>query len=353
MTRLTEALERAKRDKADAPAAPEPAPPVSDDVPEGWQFTAKERTPPMPVPSAPARDIPADWQFREPDGRVNSTGRETASPHLDDASAAPGPAHVHPAAADPAAAHPVADPVARDKRSEKLIVGQHDNLLIEQFRRLAAVLHHAHLQRNARTVMIASAVPAEGKSLTSTNLALTLSRSYEKRVLLIDTDLRRPSLHALFNVPNTAGLTTSLNDPKQPLLPVVKVQENLWLLPAGRPDPNPTSLVTSPAMQQLLTEAVAEFDWVILDTPPVGLMPDANLLAAMVDVAFVVVNAGHTPYPLVQKAVEAIGLERVLGVVLNRADRSAAAAAYSYGYYDYYTDESRKAVAGAKRLAIG
>ena len=62
-----------------------------------------------------------------------------------------------------------------------------------------------------------------------------------------------------------------------------------------------------------------------IDTPPVGLMPDANLLAAMVDVAFVVVNAGHTPYPLVQKAVEAIGINRVLGVVLNRAERSAVA----------------------------
>jgi receptor protein-tyrosine kinase len=359
MTRLTEALERAKRDQAEAPAAPERPQPVRDDVPADWQFTGTERTPAAPDPSSPARDIPPDWQFREPDLRLETTGRETVSAHMviDEAPAAAEPASVDTAAADGAAADapapPAADTVARDKRSEKLIVGQHDNLLIEQFRRLAAVLHHAHLQRNARTVMIASAVPAEGKSLTSTNLALTLSRSYEKRVLLIDTDLRRPSLHALFSVPNTAGLTTSLNDPKQPHLPVVKVQENLWLLPAGRPDPNPTSLVTSPAMQQLLQDAVARFDWVILDTPPVGLMPDANLLAAMVDVAFVVVNAGHTPYPLVQKAVDAIGLERVLGVVLNRADRSAAAAAYSYGYYDYYTDESRKAAGGAKRLAIG
>ena len=74
-------------------------------------------------------------------------------------------------------------------------------------------------------------------------------------------------------------------------------------------------------MKQLIADASQQFDWVILDTPPVGLMPDANLLAAMVDVAFVVVNAGHTPYPLVQKAVEAIGIERVLGVVLNRAER--------------------------------
>ena len=89
---------------------------------------------------------------------------------------------------------------------------------------------------------------------------------------------------------------------------------------------------------------MAQFDWVIIDTPPVGLMPDANLLAAMVDAAFVVVHAGRTPYPLVKKAVDAIGLERVLGVVLNRAERSAAAAAYNYGYYDYYADPARHVV---------
>jgi Mrp family chromosome partitioning ATPase len=81
-------------------------------------------------------------------------------------------------------------------------------------------------------------------------------------------------------------------------------------------------------------------------------MPDANLLAAMIDAAFVVVHAGRTAYPLVQKAVAAIGLERVLGVVLNQTERAAAAAAYSYSYYDYYSDESRRPSA-RKRFALG
>jgi capsular exopolysaccharide synthesis family protein len=173
--------------------------------------------------------------------------------------------------------------IHRVRSTDKLVIGRPDNLLVEQFRRLAAVLHHSQQQRQTRTVMIASAVPAEGKSLTTTNLALTLSRSYEKRVLLIDTDLRRPTLDTLFNVSNAVGLRTSLSNP-QARLPVMQVDENLWLLPAGRPDPNPTSLVTSSAMKQLIADASQQFDWIILDTPPVGLMPDANLLAAMVDV---------------------------------------------------------------------
>ena len=317
MTRLTEALERAQA-SADRPAQDQ-------------------------GPSPEPREVPAEWQFQERDCRPA------------DAVAPPAPARVAVAAPAPpvAARQPDATAGASFVETGKLVIGQHDNLLIEQFRRLAAVLHHAQLQRQAHTVMIASAVPAEGKSLTASNLALTLSRSYEKRVLLVDTDLRRPSLHTLFNVSNTAGLTTTLNDPQQGRLPVVQVQQNLWLLPAGAPDPNPTSLVTSLAMKQMLEEASTQFDWVILDTPPVGLMPDANLLAAMVDVAFVVVNAGQTPYPLVKKAVDAIGLDRVLGVVLNRADRSVAAGAYSYGYYDSYTNEAPKAPTGHSRFALG
>ena len=350
MTRLTEALERAQAASAETPAVV--------DAPQ------------------PARDVPADWQFNEAARPIDERFSEVNQPV--DESATVDALFPQRLRAEPVAFTTVVkDPVAKDSRgamtaavegtplsprlttvataeplTQKLVIGQHDNVLIEQFRRLAAVLHHAQMQRQARSVMIASAVPAEGKSLTATNLALTLSQSFEKRVLLIDADLRRPSLHTVLGVPNTAGLTTGLTDPSQPKLPVVPVQQNLWLLPAGRPDPNPTSLLTSPAMRELLAEATSQFDWVIIDTPPVGLMPDANLLAAMVDAAFVVVHAGRTPFPLVQKAVAAIGLERVLGVVLNQAERAAAAGAYSYSYYDYYTDESRGG-ANRKRFALG
>jgi protein-tyrosine kinase len=344
MTRLSDALERAQGYKPEAPAAGEPSEPMRD-IPADWHFQEATGAPapglPEPMRTAVA-DAPALFAVEAEPSQVVSDAPIPVEIDVPPASAPPSPE-----AAAALAAH-------AQKRTEKLVLGgQHDNLLIEQFRRLAAVLHHAQQQRQARIVMIASAVPAEGKSLTATNLALTLSGSYEKRVLLIDADLRRPSLHTVLNMPNSVGLSTSLNDPHQGRLPIMQVQENLWLLSAGRPDPNPTSLLTSPAMQQLLAEAVTQFDWVILDTPPVGLMPDANLLAAMVDAAFVVVNAGRTPYTLVKKAVDAIGLERVLGVVLNRAERSAAAGAYSYGYYNYYADESQPAPNPArKRLAL-
>jgi capsular exopolysaccharide synthesis family protein len=209
-----------------------------------------------------------------------------------------------------------------------------DFLLVEQYRRLAAVLHHAQDERGVRTVMIASAVASEGKTLTATNLALTLSHSFQRRVLLIDADLRRPSVHQVFQLPNRDGLIDRLRREAGGTLPVARVSPTLWVLTGGRPDADPMSALVSGTMRQLLADAAAQFDWVVVDTPPVGILPDANLLAAMIDVALLVVSANSTPYPLVKRAVEAIGAQRILGVVFNRVARLALADRYGdYGYY--------------------
>jgi len=190
-----------------------------------------------------------------------------------------------------------------------------------------------------RSVMVASAVASEGKTLTATNLALTLSHSYERRVLLIDADLRRPSVHDVFQLPNRVGLSNSLRQPEGGRLPVQHVMPRLWILPAGRPDPDPMSSLVSDTMKQLLVDAAEQFDWIIVDTPPVALLPDANLLAGMIDTALLVVSANTTPFPLVKRATEAIGAARILGVVFNRAQKSALADGYGYYGYNYKRDE--------------
>jgi capsular exopolysaccharide synthesis family protein len=223
--------------------------------------------------------------------------------------------------------------------AEKLVVGTNAApSFVEQYRKLAATLHHTQVDRGVRVVMIASALPSEGKTLTATNLALTLSESYRRRVLLVDGDLRRPSLHDVFQVPNVAGLSDGLAADTERKLPLIQISPLLSLLTAGRPEPDPMGALTSSRMRQVITEAAAAFDWVVLDTPPVGLMPDANLLAAMVDVAVLVVRSGSTPVAAVQRATAAIGRERVLGVVLNGLEESdlSRADAYGYGYgYGY------------------
>jgi receptor protein-tyrosine kinase len=227
---------------------------------------------------------------------------------------------------------------------KKLVVhADAESSLVEQFRRLAATLHHAQTQSDTRTVMIASAVEAEGKTLTATNLALTLSESYQRRVLLVDADLRRPSVHGVFQLDNRAGLSDVLrNGIGDGKLPVHRVSQNLWVLPAGKPTSDPMSLLISETMREFLTDAADQFDWVVMDTPPVALLPDANLLAAMIDTALLVVRANSTPYPLSVRAVEAIGAQKILGVVLNRAERSEVAAGYNYYSYSYSHNASAK-----------
>jgi capsular exopolysaccharide synthesis family protein len=211
---------------------------------------------------------------------------------------------------------------------------------IEQYRRLAASLHHAQFERQTKVLMITSASPGEGKTLTSTNLALTLSESYRRTVLLIDADLRRPSLHHVFKVPNVVGLSNALKSDIDHRLPVIQISANLTLLTAGRPDSDPMSGLTSDRMRRIVEEAAARFDWVIIDTPPVGFLSDANLLVAMVDAALFVVRAGKSPYRLIQRALDAIGRDRVLGVVLNAVEENVDDAGYYY--YGYYGAEDKK-----------
>jgi protein-tyrosine kinase len=205
----------------------------------------------------------------------------------------------------------------------------------EQYRRLAAALHQAQRTSGFKVVMVASAVAGEGKTLTASNLAMTLSESYRRDVLLIDADLRRPSLHQVFQVPGAPGLSDGLITSEDPKLPLHRVSERLAVLPAGRPTSDPIGALTSERMRRLIDEAREVFDWVVIDTPPVGLLTDAALLSSMADGVVLVVKAESTPHDMVVRAVNAIGRERVIGTVLNRAKEQPNRT--SYDYYKYYS----------------
>lgn len=205
---------------------------------------------------------------------------------------------------------------------------------LEQYRKLAATLHHTQEERGIQCVMTASSLPSEGKSLTAANLALTLAESYHRRVLLIDADLRRPTVQRLFGLTTLSGLDEGLKAKTDTPMSLVQLSERLYALPAGRPDPDPLSGLASDRMRRLVQEGKGMFDWLIIDTPPVTLLPDANLLAAFVDGVLLVVRAGKAPFQLVKRTVDTIGHDRILGVVMNavdyRHDRNAG------GYYEYY-----------------
>jgi capsular exopolysaccharide synthesis family protein len=203
----------------------------------------------------------------------------------------------------------------------------------EQYRRLATGLHAAQAASGLKVVMLVSALAGEGKTLTASNLALTFSESYQRSVLLIDGDLRRPSLHTVFNLQNSPGLSEGLVAAEERKLPLHRVSSRLTVLTAGTATDDPMAALASERMQRLIDQARETFDWVIVDTPPIGLLSDANLLAASADGAILVVKAEFTPAELVQRAVAAIGKDRLLGVVLNRASVPMGP---GYAYRRYY-----------------
>jgi protein-tyrosine kinase len=212
-------------------------------------------------------------------------------------------------------------------------------MMTEEYRRIAAVLHHAQISNGTKVLMVTSACPSEGKTLTACNLALTLSQSYERRVLLIDMDLRKPAVHDLFDLKNTAGLLDVLRNDKKGqdrTVPVVQVSPRLQLLLTGGVPPDPVSLLTSDALRSLVKESSEAFDWVIIDTPPAAFLPDCKLLSTLVDAAMLVVRAFVTPYPLVQQVVDAVGHDKIVGVVLNHAEHVQGGGGYYYYNYGYY-----------------
>jgi protein-tyrosine kinase len=226
----------------------------------------------------------------------------------------------------------VLEPGPRDLGEKIVLSPDPDHASVEQYRRLAARLHLAQAEHGIKVVMIASALPGEGKTLTATNLALTLSESYHRDVLLIDGDLRRPSIHEMFRIANVSGLNDGLRSEANRRVPLVRWSDRLTLITAGRPDPDPMRVLVSEKMKRVITEAAQKFDWVIVDTPPIGLLTDASLFSAMVDTAVLVVQAGRTPHAEIERAVTALGRERIFGVVLNRAN---AAANPKYAGYEY------------------
>jgi protein-tyrosine kinase len=231
-----------------------------------------------------------------------------------------------------------------DPELDGKLIGSPDTppVVVEQYRRLASSLHHLQTDAGLKMLLVTSALPRDGKTLTITNLALTLSRSYRKRVLLIDADLRRPSLHEVFRLPKTTGLGEALRSGSRPHF--LELSPLLSILPAGQVDGDPLGALTSDRFVALLDDCASAFDWVLLDAPPVGLMPDGKVLAKLTKAVVFVIGAGKTPYKLIERAIAEIGRDSIVGTVLNRIDQDQLSTAKGYGGYDDYystTDPSK------------
>nr|AHN98021.1 hypothetical protein [uncultured bacterium lac193] len=215
----------------------------------------------------------------------------------------------------------------------KLVTAGLEQASFNEYRQLAATLLQTNADKPVLVVAVTSALPGEGKTLTSANLALILADAYRRRVLLVDGDMRRPTLHTLFGAANSLGLGDCLKAAHLVPGSTVEIGRGLTLLPAGRPDRDPVGQLSSPRFKEFLDHASKTFDCIVFDTPPAVLLPDAELIASAVHTVLLVVQAAKTPYQDVQRAVAALGRERIAGVVLNRVAQDTRRAS---GYHQYY-----------------
>ncbi|WP_071460929.1 CpsD/CapB family tyrosine-protein kinase [Bacillus massilinigeriensis] len=205
----------------------------------------------------------------------------------------------------------------------------------EQYRTIRTNIQYASVDREIKVILVTSAGPGEGKSTTAANLAVAFAQAGNK-VLMVDGDLRKPTAHFTFNVPNTFGLTSVLT--KQTTLDDAYRKtdvQNLFILSSGPIPPNPSEVLGSESMDALLEEAKSMFDIIIFDTPPVLVVADPQILANKADGSILVTSSGKTDIEGAKKAKEILAnaKAKLLGAVLNNKSIK------STDYYYYYNNK--------------
>lgn len=210
--------------------------------------------------------------------------------------------------------------MANNRQESLITISNPRSPISEAYRTLRTNLEFSSLDKPLKTMVVTSAGPEEGKSTTLANLAVTLAQA-EKEVILVDCDLRRPSQHEIFDVENGVGLTSMVVDEeafKNPPLQETPVP-NLKLLPSGPLPPNPSELLGSRRMVEIITTLREKADLVLFDAPPIIAVTDAAVLASKVDGVLLVISAGTTKRDHAQRAkalLEKVNA-RLVGAVLN------------------------------------
>ncbi len=212
----------------------------------------------------------------------------------------------------------------------------------EQYRTLRTQLFHAAEKKLTQVVVITSALPGEGKTSTTLNLAFAIAQSKERRVLVIDGDLRRPTIASYLGIHPKTGLGEVLGGAADPLDTIFCLDEyDLYVLPVKRDSSSPTELLSSERLEKMIEEMREYFDFILVDSPPVMPFADTRLLANHTDSIILVVRAGMAPYETVEKSIEALPQGRILGVVLNSAEHLSTADYYD-DYYSYTERSERR-----------
>ena len=269
------------------------------------------------------------------------------------------PATTEPLAPEVGAAEPVTLQPARADSADS--VDDHLVSLIapgafeaEQYRALRHIVEQLHKSRDLRILAVSSPGVGDGKSTTAINLAGALAQAPEARVLLVDADLRRPSVAKLLALGgwDGPGLVNAILDPTLTLERVARPRPpfNLSVIPAGQVPASPYEILKSPRVGELLEEARRRYDYIVVDAPPLCPVQDCRVLAHWVDGFLLVVAAHHTPRRLVGEALNVVERGKILGLVFNGDDHPPSS---FYGYYGYYGGGSHTAQASPNGRSRG
>jgi capsular exopolysaccharide synthesis family protein len=200
----------------------------------------------------------------------------------------------------------------------------------EAFRLLGVRLRDLGRKRPLKKMLITSTIPQEGKSMVAANLACTLALSSPQKVLLIEGDLRHPSLSQVFGVPGMKGLSEWLQEERGPMTGVYYIEgPGIWLLPAGSASQNALELLQSARLPALMDHLAALFDWIIIDSPPVLPLADASVWTRLADGILLVTREGTTEKRQLQKGIEALDGKKLIGALLNSSSNNG----HDYSYY--------------------
>lgn len=217
--------------------------------------------------------------------------------------------------------------------------------ITEAFRTLRTNIQFSNIDNNLETILITSSGLSEGKSSVASNIAGTIAQD-NKRVLLIDCDLRKPRIHEIFRIRNLEGLTNILVGDKKPEDISYKYPDldNLHIITAGPIPPNPAELLGSKRMEEFIREVKKEYDMVILDTPPVGLVTDSAVLSRLVDGVILVATVGQTDIETVIRGKELLDKveANIIGAVLNKVPIE------NKSYYGYYGEDMNRKLKGER-----
>lgn len=211
----------------------------------------------------------------------------------------------------------------------------------EAYRTLRTNIQYSSFDKEISTILVTSTAPGEGKSVTCGNLALTMAQA-GKSVLLIDCDLRKPTLHKKFTISNKKGISNFLLGQITLEEVMYKYSDKLCLLPSGTIPPNPAEMLSSKKLKEFLKSMKGVFDYIIIDSPPVMAVTDAQILSTIVDGVLIVAASGQTQKEGLVKAKERILKVdgNLLGVVLNKMPMKTGK---GYGnYYYYYGGDDKK-----------